>query len=79
MPKIQVRFDCSDMEHAEFAFDPGTAEVVIGGAFRAAKDWADGGDDPGITVRQAEIIRDLADVGLVVVIDEDGTLSVKDI
>lgn len=77
MAAIEVKFEYTDMERAEFVF--GKEERTVCGAFRAAKDWADGDDDPGITVQQAEVLRDLADIGLTIVIKEDGAMSVKDI
>lgn len=79
MPKIHVKLDHSDMEQAEFTFAPGDALAVrLCGAFDVARDWADGVNDPGVTVAQAEILRDFADGGVILELGEDGSLKVVD-
>ena len=80
MPKIHVKFEYADMEHARFTFAPGDGLAVsVDGAHAAARDWADGADDPGVTVSQAEVLRDLADVGITLEIGEDGKVSIVEI
>jgi hypothetical protein len=79
MPKINIVLDRSDMEQAEFVFAPGDALAIsLCGAFNVSREWADGANDPGVTVSQAEILRDLADVGITLVLDENGKLTVAD-
>ena len=80
MPKIHVKFESTEMEHARFTFAPGDGLAVsVDGAFAAARDWADGADDPGVTVSQAEVLRDLADIGIILEISDDGKVSVVEI
>lgn len=79
MPLIHVKFEHTEMEHARFTFAPGDGLAVsVDGAHAAARDWADGADDPGVTVSQAEVLRDLADGGITLEVSDDGKISVAD-
>jgi hypothetical protein len=76
MAKVRLVVDAKAIRrHSDFVFDPGDQEVsVTGDEVRRA--WTDGVDeDPGLTVWQAEIIRDLVEEGVSIDIDEDGNLS----
>lgn len=77
MPKIHVQLQ---LDKADFVFAPGDdLAVEIAGVDAARRDWADAecsDADPGVTVGQAETIRDLDDGGLTIQISDDGELSI---
>lgn len=78
MPKIHIEFDAKAVQRfADFTFNPGDPMEIQAEGREVITDWvgADGRDDPGVTVSQAEIIRDFVEDGLTLVMDEDGKVS----
>ncbi len=78
--KIKITLTPSTMRHnVSMEYTPGSDDMVLVVAdAQSADQWRVGIDDPGITVQQAEILGDLLrDVGLVLDLEEDGTLTVN--
>ena len=78
MAKIHLVVDAKAVRrHSDFVFDPGDPLSVSVTGDEVRRLWTDGvEDDPGLTVAQAEVIRDMVEGGVSIEIGEDGSLSV---
>lgn len=81
MAKIHlIVSDKAVRRHSDFTFDPGDPLEVSVTGDDVRRLWTDGvEEDPGLTVGQAEAIRDLVEGGISIEIDEDGRLSVVEV
>jgi len=76
---IHVKIDPKALQrYSDFVFEPGPVEIVADG--HEVIDWievtVDRAADPGLTVGQAETLKDLIAYGVTLALREDGKLSV---
>jgi hypothetical protein len=78
MPAIHIKIDAKAMQRgADFTFAPGDEMAVKIDGRDVERDWVLSHDDPGVSVSQAEVLRDLvADCGVTLCLSDDGTLTV---
>jgi hypothetical protein len=79
MPTIRIEIDQKALQrNTEFTFDPGDhMEITIDGR-DVMSEWVSceaGSEDPGVTVGQAEVLKDLLTGTLTLELDDSGKLS----
>lgn len=77
MASIHIKLDRKAVErYSDAIFAPGDPLAIKIDGREIQRDWCDGGEDPGITVAQDEVLRDLVSEGVTLEIGEDGSLTV---
>lgn len=75
MPNVRLEIDRKGVErYSDATFNPGDPLFVQVDGRDVVRNWVDGGDDPGVSVAQAEILRDLLEGGVVLEIGENGAV-----
>lgn len=76
MKVVRVEIHWKGVERfSDFTFAPGdTGAITIDGR-EVKRQWCDGESDPGVTVAQAEVLRDLVTDGAILEVGEDGSVT----